>query len=384
MQSLMPPQAYIDEEWFARERALLMRPLWQFVAPRMLLGKHNAFVTRNVCGVDVVVQNFNGKLRAFENICAHRQNPLQQQPHGVRPLVCSYHGWGYDAQGRVDNIPFHDSAYRLPEQERACLHLRQFPVECIGNLVFVNVGERPVALEEQFSMAALESLRAASECFDGEVLVATIPTRLNWKLAYENLRDSLHPRYLHQKTVYQQVKFQIQMDEAGVAAAHHYHQHGSANRAAHLTALRGFSNGGLNEPLVNMPHYAWHDNVERYGSDDWYLNWLLYPNLHIASGSGGYSFIIEHHQPVSAARTDLVVYYVTARKKRRYATSAAVLLSHLEGAERVLREDIEVMEKVQGALRPNSPRATLGDFEFPNMAVERWYMDVMEGRHVLA
>lgn len=383
MRSTLPPQAYIDDGWFARERELLMKPLWQFVAPRMLLARHNAFVTRNVCGLEVVVQNFNGELRAFENICAHRQNPLQQQPHGVRPLVCNYHGWGYDAAGRVDNIPFQDSAYRLPEPERACLHLRRFPVECIGNLVFVNVGDRPVSLEDQFSLQALESLRTASELFDGEVLVTTLPARMNWKLAYENLRDSLHPRYLHQKTVYQQVKFQVRLDDEAFGHARRYVEGGSADRDAHLAALRTFSGGGRDEPLVDMPHYAWHDNVERFGDEDWYLNWLVYPNLHIASGSGGYSFIIEHHQPVSASRTDLTVYYVTGRKKRRYATSAAVLLSHLEGAEKVLREDIEVMERIQGALHAASPRATLGDFEFANMIVERWYMDVMEQRHAL-
>lgn len=383
MQSLIPAEAYIDEKWFTRERDLLMRPLWQFVAPRMLLGRHNAFVVRQVCGIEVVVQNFDGELRAFENVCRHRQNPLQQQPQGVRPLVCSYHGWGYQSDGGVANIPFHDSAYRLPPKERECLRLKRFPVECIGNLVFVHVGEKPLALGEQFSLEALASLREASEHFDSEVLVATLPTRLNWKLAYENLRDSLHPRYLHQQSVYQQVKFQVQMDDAAVAAAHLYHAAGSADRAQHLAGLRGFSNGGLNEPLAQMPHYAWHDHVERYGSDDWYLNWLLFPNLHIASGSGGYSFILEHHQPVSAGRTDLHIYYVTARKKRRYPTSAAVLMAHLDGAMKVLREDVEVMERVQSALRPGGPRATLGDFEFGNIAVERWYMDVMEGRHVI-
>lgn len=383
MQSLIPAEAYLDEAWFVRERELLMKPLWQFVAPRMLLGKHNAFVTRSVCGIDVVVQNFDGELRAFENMCLHRQNPLQQQPHGVRPLVCSYHGWGYGASGAVENIPFHDSAYRLPQAERECLKLRQFPVECIGNLVFVNVGDKPVAMDEQFSLDALSSLRDASEHFDSEVLVATIETKLNWKLAYENLRDSLHPRYLHQQSVYQQVKFQVQMDETAITAAKAYHAAGTTGRAQHLQVLRGFSNGGVNEPLAQVAHYAWHDHVERFGSDDWYLNWLVYPNLHVASGSGGYSFIIEHHQPVSAGRTDLVLYYVTARKTRRYPTSAAVLLAHLEGAEKVLREDITVMEKVQSALRCDGPHATLGDFEYGNTAVERWYMDVMNGRHVL-
>lgn len=383
MQSLMPAEAYVDEEWFARERQLLMRPLWQFVAPRMLLAKHNAFVTRHICGVNVVVQNFNGEIHAFENLCLHRQNPLQQQSHGVRPLVCSYHGWAYQEDGTVNNIPFHDSAYRFSEQERQCLKLRRYPVECIGNLVFVNVSDKPLAFEDQFSLESLSSLRAASDMFDSEVLVANIPCHLNWKLAYENLRDSLHPRYLHQQTVYQMVKFQIHMSEEVVAQAKQYHTQGSADLNQHLHMLRSFSSGGLNEPMVQMPSFAWHENVERYGNDDWYLNWLVFPNLHVASGSGGHSFIIEHHQPISASRTDLTIYYVTARKKRRYATSAAVLLSHLEGAERVLREDIDIMEKVQSGLRPGVPRAQLGDFEHGNISIERWYMDVMEGRHAL-
>ena len=383
MHSLMPAEAYIDEAWFARERDLLMRPLWQFVAPRMLLSKHNAFVRRSVCGIDVVVQNFNGELRAFDNLCLHRQNPLQQDAQGVRPLVCGYHGWGYGADGAVNNIPFCDEAYRLPQQERECLRLRRFALTTLGNLVFVNLSEHPMPIAEQFSMPALESLRAASEQFDDEVLVATFEAEFNWKLAYENLRDSLHPRFVHSRTLHQQVKFQVQMDEPAIASSHLYRQRGSTSRDDHLAVLRGFSGGGLNERLERMPRYAWHENVERFGTDDWYLNWLVFPNLHIASGSGGYSFIIEHHQPVSAARTDLTVYYVTARKKRRYSTSAAVLLSHLEGAEKVLREDIEIMEKVQSGIRHGAPRATLGDYEFASMAVERWYMDVIEGRHAL-
>jgi hypothetical protein len=135
--------------------------------------------------------------------------------------------------------------------------------------------------------------------------------------------------------------------------------------------------------MPNLPHYQWHEYVQRYGVDDWYLNWLLYPNLHIASGSAGYSFIIEHHIPVSAGETDLWVYYVTGRKKRGYPTSSAVLLAHLEGAEKVLSEDIEIMEKVQLSLGPDTPTAKTGDFEHANMGIEKWYLDVLENRHAL-
>ncbi len=381
MKARLLPEAYISEDWFKKEQRLLFRPLWQFVAPKMLLSKNNAFVRRNVAGIDIVIQNFNGEIRAIENICLHRQSPLQTEPHGIRPLVCGYHGWKYDSDGKVSNIPFQESSYRLTDCERHSLKARTFSIHCFGNLIFVNVSEKHLAFEEQFSLSELESLQQASELFDDEVLFTTFHTKMNWKLVYENLRDALHPRFLHANTVYKQVKFQERIDQNDFNHAKEYINAESVSRDEHFSTLRSFSGGGLNEPMPNMPSYAWHQFVERYGNDNWYLNWLIYPNLHIASGSGGYSFIIEHHQPISASRTDLMVYYVTGKKKRHYSTSAAVLLAHIEGAEKVLSEDIDMMEQIQLALHADSPSAFLGDFEYTNQKIERWYLDVMEGKH---
>ena len=382
MKSRMPTDAYISQDWFLRERALLFKPLWQFVTLTALLGCHNAFVARTLCGVPIVVQNFDGDLRAFENLCAHRQNPLQSDPQGVRPLVCRYHGWGYGTDGKVNNIPFEAQVFRFSKTERGCLGLQRFAVEVIGGLVFVNLSPEPRPITEQFNSDLIESLRASSDAFDTEVLLTTYSMRCNWKLAYENLRDSHHPRYLHSQSLFQNVKFQVQMDEAAIAESKAFQQQGLEDVEQTIQMLRTFSNGGLNEPMTVTP-YSWHDNVGRYGNVDWYYNWLVFPNLHIASGSGGYSFIIEHHVPVSAAQTDLIVHYVTAKKKRKYSTSAAVLHAHIMGADPVLREDIDVMERIQANLYAGAPQAQLGDYEHANATIERWYLDVMEGKVAL-
>lgn len=383
MRSHMPAQAYIGQDWFESERDLLLKPLWQFVGLKMMLEQHNSFITRTLCGLPVVVQNFNGELRAFENLCLHRQNPIQTQSHGVRPLVCAYHGWGYNAEGSPANIPFEAELYRFGTAERACLHLRRYALECVGNLVFVNLSENPLPIKNQFGSALLKSLTASSEAFDGEVLMTTYNGRFNWKLAYENLRDGHHPRYLHSRTLFQNVKFQANVDEGGVAALQKLRQEGIRDHAHALALMRTFSGGGRDAPIDNMAHYGWHENVERYRDQDWYYNWLVFPNLHIASGSGGYSFIIEHHIPVGPGRTDFMVYYVTAKKKRPYPASAAVLHGHMMGADRVLREDISVMENIQRTLHPAARPAHLGEYEFLNAGIERWYLDVMEGKIVL-
>lgn len=380
MRSRLPAAAYIDEDWFARERELLFRPLWQFVGLRTMLKKPNDFITRRLCGMPLVVQNFNGELKAFENLCLHRQKPLQTAPHGNRPLVCGYHGWGYGSDGTPANIPFEREIYRYAGAERQDLRLRSFPLEVVGNLVFVKLSGREFALTDQFDAAFLASLAEVSEAFDDETIITTLKLDCNWKLVYENLRDAHHPRYVHSQSIYKNVRFGVAMNEDAIAASKRLAADGCTDRDDALRTLRSFSNGGLNEAMEAMPSYAWHRNVERFGNLDWYYNWLTFPNLHLASGSGGHSFIIEHHVPVSAGRTDMIVHYTTARKRHRYATSSAVLYEHMLGGMRVLREDFRIMEEIQAGLHADAPAARLGDFEHASAGIERWYADAMDGK----
>jgi phenylpropionate dioxygenase-like ring-hydroxylating dioxygenase large terminal subunit len=382
MQSKMPPQAYIDQAWFDRERDLLFKPLWQFVGLKVMLEQHNSFITRTLFGIPIVVQNFRGELRAFENICPHRQNPIQLEPHGVRPLFCGYHGWSFDSEGQT-KIPYEDALYRFPQEERGCIHLRRFALEVVGNLLFVNLSENPLPIKQQFGSAMLASLEQSSLAYDSEVIMTTYDGRFNWKLAYENLRDGHHPRYLHARTLYQEVKFTASINEDGVAALRRQQQDDLSDPKRALALMRTFSGGGRDAPMEAPPNEHWQQFVERYRDQDWYYNWLAFPNLHIASSNGGHSFIIEHHIPVGPGRTDFMVYYVTAKKKKPYASSAAVLHAHMMGADKVLREDIDVMEQIQRTLHPGTRPPHLGDYEFLNAGIEHWYLSLMEGKFAL-
>jgi phenylpropionate dioxygenase-like ring-hydroxylating dioxygenase large terminal subunit len=383
MRSPLPPKAYIDQAWFERERELLLTPLWQFIGLKTMLEKHNAFITRTIFGIPVVVQNFDGALQAFENTCLHRHNPIQSAPQGVRPLVCAYHGWGYDRDGAPANIPFEATLYRFDQTERACLHLRRFALECVGNLVFVNLSADPMPLKRQFGAAMLATLAASSLSYDSEGIMTTNHARFNWKLVYENLRDAHHPRYLHARTLNQSVTFNAAVDEAAVEGVRNMARDGTGAPARALALLRAFSGGGRDAPMEKAAPEAWHQHVERYRDQDWYYNWLVYPNLHIASGNGGYSFTIEHHLPVGPDRTDIIVYFMTAKKRQPYASSPAVLLGLMQGTDSILREDVGVLEDIQRTLHAGSRPAHLGDYETTNAGIALWYMEVMVGKIAL-
>src|SRR5262245_26733330 len=47
----------------------------------------------------------DGQLRAIENRCAHRQLKLTTGEVRGCQVVCPYHGWTYDGDGRLAHIP---------------------------------------------------------------------------------------------------------------------------------------------------------------------------------------------------------------------------------------------------------------------------------------
>lgn len=341
--SPIPPSAYIDQVWFERERVLFFEPLWQFVTLKTFFKEKNSYVAIEILGKEIVIQSFNGELKAFENICLHRQNRLQERGLGNRPLICQYHGWAYNEGGKVAHIPFQNEYYAISDQEVQCLHLKQYPLKTLGNLIFINLGNTPIDFDIQFSKEFQLVLAELSESFDTEVLVSQLPIRANWKLVYENLRDSLHPRFLHGYSLSKDVTFETSINQEWIENAKKFISN-SQDRSEFLNALKDFSSGGLNEPLLHPIKLPWHQFVNRYKNKDWYLNWLIFPNLHISSSSGGYSFFIEHHMPISSNQTNLALYICTAKKKRKFKFLSATLYAHLEGSLKVFEEDFKIIE----------------------------------------
>ncbi|KLD70708.1 aromatic ring-hydroxylating oxygenase subunit alpha [Xanthomonas pisi] len=379
MRSRMHPRYYLSPEIFAREQEKIFRKVWLFAGLKTLLTENNNFITRKIAGIPVVIQNFNGQLRAFENVCLHRSAPLQTAPTGRRPLVCPYHAWSYDQDGAIKNIPECRALYCISQAEQQKLRLREFALHAIGNVLFVNLDSDPMPIEEQFPAHFISMLESSSNLYDGEVMVTTWHCKFNWKLAYENLRDANHPRFVHPKSLAREFDFIPYVDTE--LAAEGLRPLADTSPTGLRAEMRRFSSAGADAPITEPKPLPFHDMVERWGEQDAYFNWLAFPNMHIACPNGGYSFTLEHHIPVAPDRTDLEIYWFTTRKKKPYAFSSWNLLSHMHGSRLVTGEDVEIMEHVQSALHMDAPMPTQGVYEFTNRLVERWYTVLMETEH---
>jgi phenylpropionate dioxygenase-like ring-hydroxylating dioxygenase large terminal subunit len=79
-------------------------PYWQIACRSKDLGRKPLQVLVSSRSV-VLYRPAPGQVAALEDRCAHRNAPLSLGRVCDGHLQCAYHGWSYDAQGRVANIP---------------------------------------------------------------------------------------------------------------------------------------------------------------------------------------------------------------------------------------------------------------------------------------
>jgi phenylpropionate dioxygenase-like ring-hydroxylating dioxygenase large terminal subunit len=128
----------------------------------------------------------NNIVHAIENRCAHRQVKLSLGEVKGCHLVCAYHGWTYDGEGRVIEIP-HDLFGRSTPHFK----VQSYPVRVRYGLIWIFPGNR--ALAEQKSLPEIPEL-------EGKRRWACVPIDFTWNahhsIIIDNVSDFTHA-HLH-------------------------------------------------------------------------------------------------------------------------------------------------------------------------------------------
>jgi Rieske 2Fe-2S family protein len=197
---LLPPDAYTDPSWFARERRSIFSKTWQVVAHVEQVAHAGDFVAATVGGTPIVtVRHDDGTLRAFHNVCRHRgMAMLDGCGNTAREIECVYHGWRYDLDGALQVVP--QRRAQFPDLDATACSLRRAAVDVWEGMVFVNPdGDAP-----PFCEALAELPDHIGSYQPGRlVLVGTadVPAACNWKLLVENHIDVYHLWYLHRDSL---------------------------------------------------------------------------------------------------------------------------------------------------------------------------------------
>lgn len=369
MQSRLTSSHYLSEQIFVKEQTQLFRRLWIYACMGSAVGVDQAFVTCEIGGISVLIQNHEGRLHAFENACPHRLMPLQTEGFGQAKMVCPYHGWVFDAEGKVKTIPKENTLYAYEAQERDRLCLRQFAVHQIGQLVFVNLAENPIDIHAQFSPDFIAKLEDVSGHFGTLSVHADIPTDYNWKLHYENVLDYNHVPYIHPKSLLPLLKADA---FAGKASPEAVSTQANIRPNADLPA-QSFHRTGY----MHIEPWPWHEKVTRYGPEETFHNFFCFPNVNLTS-VGGLGFLVQQFVPLEAGKTQVRYTLCLAREKGRLPGSPAILQEHLKSEVDVLMEDVAYLEALQKSLHLGSARVQHGHYESQLVAFADAYLQLME------
>jgi nitrite reductase/ring-hydroxylating ferredoxin subunit len=195
----MPRAFYTDPRMLALEKERLFLREWVCVGRVEELSNPGDYLTFDICDEPVVViHGDDGRIRALSNVCRHRGAVIASGRGNRRRLVCPYHHWSYDSQGRLAGTPglgerddFDRRDCRLPEF--ACAQWQGF--------LFVSCADDPPALAPQ-----LASLEAQIRPYHLEQMRLGYLTEevweTNWKCLLENFMEGYHLTPLHPETLH--------------------------------------------------------------------------------------------------------------------------------------------------------------------------------------
>ena len=150
---------------------------------RAALSRSNSGAARSRCSAAQTA-----RLRALENRCAHRHVKLSIGQVTGCTLTCAYHGWTYDADGRLVEVP-----HELFGRQFGKVKIRSYPIRSRYGLIWLFPGDP--ALADRTPMPEISEL-------EGPDRWACCPIDFTWRahhsIIVDNVSDFTHA-YLHRR-----------------------------------------------------------------------------------------------------------------------------------------------------------------------------------------
>jgi phenylpropionate dioxygenase-like ring-hydroxylating dioxygenase large terminal subunit len=196
-----PASAYTDPTRFAQEMRVLFRDQPQFVGLTGECASPGSYFIATLNGVPIaVIRQADGSLRAVVNACRHRGATLLEGrgKGGMRRIVCPYHGWTYDTDGKLLHRPA--AAQGFDDVTMACdLHPRAVAEK--HGLIFVHpTSTAPIDIDALLCGVG-EDLADFGLADYVHIETRTNSWKMNWKMVLDTFTEAYHIRFLHKNTI---------------------------------------------------------------------------------------------------------------------------------------------------------------------------------------
>jgi len=189
------PDTLVDAAAFRREQTSLAK-MWTFLGHARDVAKDGDWFRTTLATRSVFVQRLGDELRGFENRCAHRSFPLRTADKGNGPILCGFHHWRYESEGRAIDIPQCEKLFGGSPQEVGA-RLRPVEVARCGALIlgrFQAPGDNETLeayLGDAFPILEAMFPQGAAPQF------LTGPVKANWRLCFQIAVEDYHVVAVH-------------------------------------------------------------------------------------------------------------------------------------------------------------------------------------------
>lgn len=293
----------------------------------------------------VVVRGEDGALRAFHNTCRHKGREVVQGRGLAAELVCGYHAWTYDLEGKLRSAPRMAGIANL---DREAMSLPPMALATWGPWVFVNGNSwaAPLAKDVEPFTELLDASGWQSLAF---VERTTWDLECNWKVCVDNYLDGgYHIPHMHPSLDAQldMESYRTELFEAG--------------------SVQSSRSAEVDDDRIDF------DAGQRIGEEALYL-WL-FPNFMI----NRYGPCLDTNLVVPRGPDRCRVIYDFYFEEESIDEDREFIEESMAQSAVTQREDIAICESVQIGLRSGSydrgryaPRVEMGEYHFHQLLARR-------------
>jgi anthranilate 1,2-dioxygenase large subunit/terephthalate 1,2-dioxygenase oxygenase component alpha subunit len=191
------------EVYAAEQQRLFEGPVWNYLCLEAEVAKPGDYRTTFAGVMPVVVaRDYDDEIYAFENRCAHRGALIALDGGGrVRDFTCVYHAWNYDLKGNLKAVAFEDGVAGKGGMAKTFCRAdhgpRKLRVATFAGLVFGSLSDDVPPIEEYLGEEIAGKIARVLHKPVAVIGRFTQTLNNNWKLYFENVKDTYHASLLH-------------------------------------------------------------------------------------------------------------------------------------------------------------------------------------------
>jgi phenylpropionate dioxygenase-like ring-hydroxylating dioxygenase large terminal subunit len=201
----IPVEPCISEDIYKQEIDKVFRKTWLKVGRDEELPKQGDYKVKRLEFAKtsiILVRGKDGKVRGFHNVCSHRGNKVivetGEETYGGKKaalMTCRFHGWVYDAEGQVVNVPEEEKF--LPCFKKEENGLTPVHTDVWEGFIFINLDPGEVTPLKDYLGGLGEHM--AGFPYDKLTRGNRYYTYLNcnWKVAHDAFAEAYHVETIH-------------------------------------------------------------------------------------------------------------------------------------------------------------------------------------------